>query len=264
MTRTPAPIVLILAAATLFLPLSTFAYRGDDPGISSMSLDNQNNNNNHLPACTSKSSQQRGAVPSFCNGNLVVIKHIINDDGGTSSARDFTISIARSVPGEESPGTGLTLSPGSFSVSEEGPAGYTQSLSGDCTGTINAGDNKVCTVTNNDNPQTGGASITIRSVRCISDPNNGPTVAVEMTVSGQSHDSHAITVQVQTFAPSGYLVSLSQYTVPANAPDPATTSTGTAFVSSPNAPAGTYKIVAVTSDGQAISTTFQAPDCSIS
>ncbi len=102
MTRTSAVIVLILAAATLFLPLSTFAYRGGDPGISVMSLADRNNNNNHLAACTNKSSQQTEAVPSFCNGNLVVIKHVINDDGGTSSARDFTISVARSFPGEES------------------------------------------------------------------------------------------------------------------------------------------------------------------
>lgn len=83
-----------------------------------------------------------------------------------------------------------------------------------------------------------------------------------MTVSGQVHDSHALTVQVQTFAPNGYLVNLSQYTIPADAPDPATTFTGTAFTSSPNTATGASKIVVVTLDGPAISTTFQAPDCS--
>ena len=45
-------------------------------------------------------------------------------------------------------------------------AGYIQSVSGDCFGTINAGDNKVCTITNNDNPQTGDPSITVSNVRC--------------------------------------------------------------------------------------------------
>jgi hypothetical protein len=96
---------------------------------------------------------------TFSVAHLTVIKHVINDNGGTRTSKDFTISVSgnnvspqSTFAGAESPGTSVTLSPGSFSVSETGPAGYTQSLSGDCSGTINAGDRKVCTITNNDNP----------------------------------------------------------------------------------------------------------------
>jgi hypothetical protein len=127
MTRTSAAIVLILTVATLFVPLAAFAYSSDKkdvttiaphdksiaqtdlkvpanasdhPGISVISLAGQSNNNNQLAACTSKPSQERGTAPPFCNGHLVVVKHVINDDGGTSSAGDFTISVSRSSPGK--------------------------------------------------------------------------------------------------------------------------------------------------------------------
>src|SRR4029450_11104543 len=40
--------------------------------------------------------------------------------------------------------------PGSYSVSETGPSGYTQSNSADCSGSIAAGQTKTCTVTNDD------------------------------------------------------------------------------------------------------------------
>jgi hypothetical protein len=90
-----------------------------------------------------------------------------------------------------------------------------------------------------------------------------------MTISGQSHDSHPITVEIQIFSPDGHIVTLYQYIVPADAPDPATTFLGTAIGVGlepspipPIVPGGTYRVVAVTSEGQSMSTTFQAPDCS--
>ena len=190
-------------------------------------------------------------------GTLVVIKHVINDNGGTSTARDFTIDVSRSFPGAESPGTNVALSPGSYSVSEKGPTGYVQSLSGDCSGIINAGDSKVCTITNNDNPQTSGPSITINSFGC-----SPSGTSVDMTISGISHDSHPLTFQIQTFSPSGYLVKVFDTTVPDNAPDPATTHI---ISGSPSPPDGilveTYKIVAII-NAQPISATFQVTTCS--
>ncbi|MGI0027164.1 MAG: hypothetical protein ACREAD_04915 [Nitrosopumilaceae archaeon] len=87
--------------------------------------------------------------------HLVVIKHVINDNGGIFTAANFTMNVAgssplpASFPGSESPGT-VVIVAGSYSVSESGPVGYTSSLSADCTGTILAGQVKTCTITNND------------------------------------------------------------------------------------------------------------------
>jgi hypothetical protein len=54
---------------------------------------------------------------------LTIIKHVINDIVGTISAKDFTssasgtnVSPQSSFPGTQSPGTTVTLKPGTFSV----------------------------------------------------------------------------------------------------------------------------------------------------
>jgi hypothetical protein len=90
--------------------------------------------------------------------HLFVIKHVINDNGGNAVASDFAMSTggtnaspADGFAGAESPGTDVTLDPGSYSVSETGPSGYTASFSANClSGTIAAGETKTCTVTNDD------------------------------------------------------------------------------------------------------------------
>jgi hypothetical protein len=89
---------------------------------------------------------------------LTVIKHVINDNGGTAVAGDFSMTIddpgtnPASFPGAEAPGTTTPVDPGAYSVSESGPPGYTQTdASADCTGSIAAGQHKTCTITNNDN-----------------------------------------------------------------------------------------------------------------
>jgi hypothetical protein len=213
--------------------------------------DHSNNN-----ACTNRPSQDRGMVPPFCVGHLVVV----NDNGGTNTAVDFTIDVSRPFSGAESPGTDIALTPGSFRVGETGPPGYSQTLSGDCSGTINAGDNKVCTITNNDNPQTAGPSITVSNVQCIG-TSTQQRIHIDVTVSGISHDSQPLTFQEQVFSPTGYLVRLHEYTIPANAPDPATTFIGEGIDLPLGPTAGTYKITDII-NGQAVSTTFQVPECS--
>jgi hypothetical protein len=192
-------------------------------------------------------------------GHVVVIKNVINDDGSTSTARDFTISVSRSFPGAESPGTNIAVSPGAFSVSETGPSGYTQSLSGDCSGTINAGDRKVCTITNNDKPQTGDASITVRRVSCTSETSIGLDITVSIP-----HDSQEIPFMLQYYLPSGNLLRVPQYTVPANAPDPFIAGISDVLNLPPGPTAGTYKIIMVVNYDydNAITTTFQVPECS--
>jgi uncharacterized repeat protein (TIGR01451 family) len=88
---------------------------------------------------------------------LIVIKHVINDNGGTAVAGDFTMTVAAtnvkpsaSFPGAESPGTTVSLDAGSFSVSEASVFGYTQTSAVGCSGTIAVGQTKTCTITNDD------------------------------------------------------------------------------------------------------------------
>ncbi len=88
---------------------------------------------------------------------LIVIKHVINDSGNDATSSDFTMLVTAnnastsSFPGSES-GTTITLNAGPYSVDEGSHAGYAESTSTDCVGTINIGETKTCTITNNDIP----------------------------------------------------------------------------------------------------------------
>jgi uncharacterized repeat protein (TIGR01451 family) len=90
-------------------------------------------------------------------GELVVAKHVINDNGGTTGASSFTLNISGvnasppSVAGSEG-GVPVQLDPGAYSVTEGSHDGYSVSYSAGCTGTIVAGQENVCVVTNDDNP----------------------------------------------------------------------------------------------------------------
>ncbi|MEJ2086304.1 MAG: hypothetical protein P8Y44_11600, partial [Acidobacteriota bacterium] len=91
-------------------------------------------------------------------GTLTVIKTVDNGDGGTADPDDFTIYLGdsgnTSFAGADDPGTTTTLDAGTtFNVTESMGAfagQYTESKSGDCSGTIEAGVDKVCTITNDD------------------------------------------------------------------------------------------------------------------
>jgi Prealbumin-like fold domain len=90
---------------------------------------------------------------------LVVIKHVINNDGQTATASQFTMKVngknasPSSFPGSES-GTTVKLDPGAYGVTEDqAPSetgGYVASFSADCAGSIQDGQKKTCTVTNDD------------------------------------------------------------------------------------------------------------------
>jgi hypothetical protein len=91
-------------------------------------------------------------------GKLIVIKHVINDDGGALGAGDFDIDVTggnaspASFEGAEAPGTEVTLDAGSYDVTETEDLGYQASYSADCSGSIANGETKTCTITNDDRP----------------------------------------------------------------------------------------------------------------
>ncbi len=117
---------------------------------------------------------------------LHVIKHVINDSGGTKTAADFSLSVTgtnaspNSFVGAESPGTLVGLDAGSYSVDEGAVTGYAKTLGTDCSGTLAVGDEKTCTITNDDQP---GTLVVIKHV--IND-NGGTKTAADfsMTVTG--------------------------------------------------------------------------------
>lgn len=103
------------------------------------------------------------AIPTGCTvspATLHVVKHVINDNGGTASAANWNLAVTSSnsgtgvgnASGTES-GTTYTLQTGKqYSVAESGgPSGYTGSLSSDCNiASAVAGTIYNCTITNDD------------------------------------------------------------------------------------------------------------------
>ena len=100
---------------------------------------------------------------------LTVKKHVINDNGGSAVAGNWdihvksgTLDVTGSPKAGSETGTTYTLAPGTYKASETGgPTGGGYSFDGfsyacDSSGsvTLNYGDNKVCKLTNNDNPAT--------------------------------------------------------------------------------------------------------------
>ncbi|HXG75484.1 MAG TPA: hypothetical protein VNJ53_02850 [Gaiellaceae bacterium] len=129
-------------------------------------------------------------------GSLTVIKHVVNDDGGTATAGNWTMNVAGPTPlsfaGAESPGTTSSVSPGSYTVTESGgPSGYTLSYSGDCDAsgnvTVGPGQSKTCTLTNDDQP----ASLTV--IKHVVNDSGGTAVAGDwtMNVAGPTAGSFA-------------------------------------------------------------------------
>ena len=108
---------------------------------------------NEIPdGVTSNTVHTTGSIP--CAGTLTVIKHVINDNGGTKMASNFTMHVSNGSPatfaGSEA-GTVVTVAAGaSFSVTEDAVTGYAASASGTCSGTMTSGASLTCTITNND------------------------------------------------------------------------------------------------------------------
>jgi hypothetical protein len=144
--RSAAGILVFIAAGAL---VSIAVARSNSPASSAYTYGYQ------YQYCSASSAEYQ-----YCGtGHLIVIKHVVKDNGGSAVASQFTMQIngvtatgGNSFPGAESPGTNKEVKPGSYSVTETGPSGYSASFSADCTGTIAAGQTKTCTVTNDDQP----------------------------------------------------------------------------------------------------------------
>ena len=87
-------------------------------------------------------------------GSITVNKVVVNDNGGTNVAADFSLKVGNTTV---TSGTAANIAIGTYTVAETGPtSGYTATFSGDCNAngqiTLVANANLTCTITNNDNP----------------------------------------------------------------------------------------------------------------
>lgn len=126
-------------------------------------------------------------------GALTVIKHVINDNGGTAGAADFSLTISEE-PGALIPVTSseaMFLGPGLYAVDEGAPvSGYTRIGTASCTKdgspidgstvSIEADHVYVCTITNDDN----APSLTL--VKHVINDNGGTAVAEAWTLKAQN------------------------------------------------------------------------------
>ncbi|TAN37998.1 MAG: hypothetical protein EPN24_06005 [Candidatus Methanoperedens sp.] len=87
--------------------------------------------------------------------HLIVIKHVINDNGGAMNASNFTMYVNGNYPtpsmfqGSEA-GIDVTIYPGWYNVYENYYPQYNSFSSGDCYAYINSGETRTCTITNDD------------------------------------------------------------------------------------------------------------------
>ena len=130
---------------------------------------------------------------------LTVIKHVVNDDGGSALAAAWSLHVksgASEVGSSPQAGseTGSTyyLAPGAYDVSETGgPSGYVASFSGDCNaqGRVNRtpGAGGTCTITNDD----VAPRLTVIKHVVNNGASNATASAFQMDVTGQDvSDAH--------------------------------------------------------------------------
>ena len=114
--------------------------------------------------------------PPVTTGKIIVITKVNNEGGGDKKPSDFTITINGNNPtpssfAGSSSGTTVTLNPGRYSVTENLLSGYTSSMSGDCSGTIdNTGETNECTITNVYQPEDTSAQLIV--IKNVIDNNN--------------------------------------------------------------------------------------------
>ena len=94
---------------------------------------------------------QLDAIPVDPPPVLTINKEVVNNDGAIGTPSNFTMTLDGNPVPE---GTQIVLSPGTYTVGETGPFGYEGTIGGDCatdgTITLVLGDDKSCTITNDD------------------------------------------------------------------------------------------------------------------
>jgi hypothetical protein len=97
------------------------------------------------------------SAPPPTTGTLMVITTVTNNNGGSLAESAFTANVnainpsATSFAGSAS-GVSVTVDPGAYSISEDPVNGYNEILGATCSGSIVAGETRVCVLSNDDVP----------------------------------------------------------------------------------------------------------------
>jgi hypothetical protein len=116
--------------------------------------------------------------------HLKLVKTVTNNNGGTAAITDFTLSANGPTPISGAGGAESNVDPGTYALSEAGPAGYTAG-SWSCVGgtqngsnvSLGAGQSAICTINNDDQ----GAHLKL--VKTVTNDNGGTAVATDFTLS---------------------------------------------------------------------------------
>jgi len=142
--------------------------------------------------------------------HLKLVKVVVNDNGGTAAATDWTLSAAGPTPLSGAGEVEGDVAPGTYALSESGPAGYA-TTGYDCGAsvTLALGESRTCTITNNDVPAH------LKLVKVVVNNNGGAAAATDWTLSaagrtpiggagGAEGDVSAGTYTLSESGPGGY------------------------------------------------------------
>ena len=159
-------------------------------------------------------------VRSGTAATLTVNKVVINNDGGSKVASEFTFSVNGATPVvfESDGSNSLSVSAGTYTITEPAVAGYATSYS-NCSGIVLAsGGTATCTITNND--QAPAAPATLVVTKSVVNNDGGDKVASDFNfsingaapVAFESDGSNSLSVPAGTYtitepAAAGYITS---------------------------------------------------------
>src|ERR671911_2771777 len=154
-----------------------------DPPKSDQKLSEKINKNLSLLPENSeiKDGESKDGLIKPLPSELTIVTQVNNEGGGKKNPSDFTIQVdgnnpnPSSFPGDSN-GTIVKLDQGKYSVSESEQSGYTVGKSASCSGTIDPGQTKTCTITNTYNsPVLIGTLKVVKQVVNAGGGSNGPS-----------------------------------------------------------------------------------------
>jgi uncharacterized repeat protein (TIGR01451 family) len=121
---------------------------------------------------------------------LIVKKIVINDNGGTKVASDFSFQVngGEAQSFEADGQNNLTVNAGTYNVVEPGVAGYTTTYQGCANIVLPLGGSATCTVTNNDVPRGQGSISVSKSADPTTVKEPGGPVTFSVTITNTSAD----------------------------------------------------------------------------
>jgi len=122
--------------------------------------------------------------------HLIVRKVVVNDNGGTKHAQDFSFSVngGQAQAFEADGQNDLTVAPGTYNVTEPAVAGYTTTYSNCAHILLRLGETATCTITNNDVPRGQGSIDVQKSADPTSIKEPGGQVAYSVRIVNTSAD----------------------------------------------------------------------------